>query len=95
MAVRPATAKTNLGALLDVPLKVTVELGRTSLLVAEILTLRTGGVIELEKLEGEPLDIKVGGKLIARGVAVVVNERLAVRVTEILDTSDAALSEAG
>ena len=86
----------NLAALLDVPLKVTVELGRTSLMLAEILRLTSGSVVELEQLENEPLQIKAGGRLIARGVAVVVNGRLAVKITEIVAPVTAqTFSEAG
>jgi flagellar motor switch protein FliN/FliY len=77
----------NLAALLDVPLKVTVELGRTQMALADILALRSGSVIELDRFEGEPVDVKAGGRLIARGVVVVVNGRLGVRLTEIVDAS--------
>ena len=85
-----------LAGLLDVPLKVTVELGKTRLSLAEILRLGSGSVIELDRLEGEPLEIKAGGRLFARGVAVVVNGRLGIRLTEILETTaQDPLSEAG
>lgn len=85
-----------LAALLDVPLKVTVELGKTRMLLSEIMRLGSGSVIELDRFEGEPLDIKAGGRLIARGVVVVVNGHLAVRLTEIIEPSKSqSLSEAG
>jgi flagellar motor switch protein FliN/FliY len=70
--------------ILDVPLKLTVELGRSRLPIHEILELTNGSILALEKLAGEPLDVLVNGKLIARGEAVVVNGNLGVRVTEIV-----------
>ncbi len=82
-----------LAQLLDVPLRVTVELGTARVQVADLLQLRSGSVLELEQLEGEPLMIRAGGKLIARGVAVVTNGRLGIRITEI--ASDVALPRAG
>ena len=75
--------------LLDVPVTVTVELGATRVLIQDILALGNGSVVELDRLAGEPLDIKVNGKLIARGVSVTVNGRLAVRVTEIVGEDEA------
>ncbi len=73
----------NLNLLLDVNLTVTVELSRTKLSIQDILQFGQGSVIELEKPAGEPLDIYVNGKLIARGEAVVVNEKFGVRITDI------------
>ncbi len=74
----------NLDFILDIPLKVTVELGRTKLLVNELLQLGQGSVIELNKLAGEPLEVLVNQKLIAKGEAVVVNEKFGVRITDIM-----------
>ena len=74
----------NIGLLMDVPLKLTVELGRTTKLVKEILALAPGSVVELDKLAGEPVDIVVNNRLIARGEVVVVEENFGVRVTEIV-----------
>lgn len=70
--------------LLDVPLQVTVELGRTNLSVREVLGLGAGSVVELEKLAGEPIDLLVNNRLIARGEVVVIDESFGVRVTEIV-----------
>jgi len=70
--------------LLDVPLEVTVELGRTRMLIQELVQLGQGSVIELEKLAGEPMDILVNNKLIARGEVVVVNEKFGVRLTDTI-----------
>lgn len=73
----------NLNLLLDIPLKVTVELGRTQKQIKEILELSQGSVIELDKLAGEPVDILINNKLIAKGEVVVIDENFGVRVTEI------------
>ena len=74
----------NLDFLLDIPLKVAVELGRTSILIKELLQLGQGSVLELNKLAGEPLEVLVNGKLIARGEVVVVNEKFGIRLTDIV-----------
>lgn len=74
----------NMEFILDIPLEVTVELGRTKLLVHELLKLGQGSVIELTKLAGETLDVLANQKLIARGEAVVVNEKFGVRLTEVV-----------
>lgn len=82
------TDDTNLGLLLDIPLRVTVELGRTQRLVKDILELSQGSIIELDKLAGEPVDILVNNKLIAKGEVVVIDENFGVRVTEIVSQLD-------
>jgi len=78
----------NLDLLLDIPLKVTVELGRTKRTIKDILDLSAGSIIELDKLAGEPVDILVNQKLIARGEVVVIDENFGVRVTDIVSRSD-------
>lgn len=80
----------NIGLILDVPLQVTVELGRTRKLIREILELSPGSVIELDKLAGEPVDILVNGKLIAKGEVVVIDENFGVRVTDIVSQLERA-----
>lgn len=81
----PAAAGTgNIDLIMDVPLQVTVELGRTRKLIREVLDLSPGSVIELDKLAGEPVDILVNGKLIAKGEVVVIDENFGVRVTDIV-----------
>lgn len=80
--------KKNLDFILDIPLQVTVELGRTKLLVKDILQLNQGAVVELTKLAGEPLDIFVNSKLVARGEAVVVNEKFGVRLVDIVSPNE-------
>ncbi len=78
----------NLDLILDIPLKVTVELGRTKMVVNELLNLGQGSVIELQKLAGEPLEVLVNNKLVARGEAVVVNEKFGVRLTDIISQTE-------
>jgi flagellar motor switch protein FliN len=74
----------NLDLIMDIPLKVTVELGRTKMVVHDLLALGQGSVIELNKLAGEPMEVLVNDKLVARGEAVVVNEKFGVRLTDII-----------
>jgi len=83
-AKRPDGTKRDLDFILDIPLDVSAELGRTKLLINELLQLGQGSVIELNKLAGEPLEIYVNGKLVARGEAVVINEKFGVRLTDII-----------
>ncbi|MCB9025958.1 MAG: flagellar motor switch protein FliN [Bdellovibrionaceae bacterium] len=78
----------NLDLILDVPLKVTVELGRSKMVVSELLNLGQGSVVELNKLAGEPMEVLVNEKLVARGEAVVVNEKFGIRLTDILSQSE-------
>lgn len=78
----------NLNLLLDIPLQVTVELGRTKRSVQEILELTSGSIIELDKLAGEPVDILVNNRLIAKGEVVVIEENFGVRLTDIISKSD-------
>lgn len=74
----------NLDFILDIPLKVTVELGRTTVIIKDLLQLGQGSVLELDKLAGEPLEILVNGKLVAKGEVVVVNEKFGIRLTDII-----------
>jgi len=83
-----AQDKKNLDFILDIPLQVTVELGRTKLMVRDILQLNQGAVVELTKLAGEPLDIFVNSKLVARGEAVVVGEKFGVRLVDIVSPNE-------
>ena len=78
----------NLKLILDIPLRVSVELGRTKMPVSELLNLGQGSVIELNKLAGEPMEVLVNDKLIARGEAVVINEKFGVRLTDIISTKE-------
>jgi len=82
------TSSQNLDFLLDVPLEVTAELGRTSLIINKLLQLTQGSVIELDKAAGAPVEIFVNRKLMGKGEVVVVNERFGIRVTEIISQAD-------
>ena len=98
MAEQPQTTTTpasgtdgesaNLDLILDVPLAVSVELGRVRMPVRELLALGAGSVIELAKLAGEPLDVLINGRPVARGEAVMVNEKFGVRLTEIVSPTE-------
>jgi flagellar motor switch protein FliN/FliY len=74
--------------LLDVPLDVSVELGRARVSIQDLLALGPGSVIELDKIAGEPLDILVNDRLVARGEAVVVNDKFGVRITDIVSQAE-------
>ena len=74
----------DLDFILDIPLELSVELGRTRMLVNDLLQLGQGSIVELNKLAGEPLEILINHKLVARGEAVVVNEKFGVRLTDIV-----------
>lgn len=75
----------NIGLIMDVPLEVTVELGRTKKSIAEILDFSPGTIIELNKIAGEPIDVLVNGKFVAKGEVVVIEESFGIRVTEIIN----------
>ena len=77
-------AQENMGLIMDVPLEVTVELGRTKKSIAEILDFAPGTIIELDKIAGEPIDVLVNGKFVAKGEVVVIEENFGIRVTEII-----------
>lgn len=74
----------NIGLVLDLPLRVSAELGRTRIAVRDLLNMGQGSVIELNKLAGEPMEIFVNDKLVAKGEAVVVNEKFGVRLIDII-----------
>jgi len=74
----------NIGLIKDVPLEVTVELGRTKKSIADILDFAPGTIIELDKIAGEPIDVLVNGKFVAKGEVVVIEESFGIRVTEII-----------
>ena len=88
MAGIPDTSHRNLSLIMDIPLRVAVELGRTKMVVNDLLNLGQGSVIELSKLAGEPMEVLVNDKLVARGEAVVVNEKFGVRLTDIISPSE-------
>ena len=83
-APAPSGKPKNLDLILGIPLTLTVELGRSKMLINDLLQLGQGSVIELTKLAGEPLEVLVNQKLVARGEVVVVNEKFGVRLTDIV-----------
>jgi flagellar motor switch protein FliN/FliY len=85
----PAEGQTRrLDMLLDVPLDVSVELGRCRMTIQDLLALGPGAVVELDKVAGEPLDILINDRLVARGEAVVVNDMFGVRITDIVSPQE-------
>ncbi|MFP3154083.1 flagellar motor switch phosphatase FliY [Lachnospiraceae bacterium ZAX-1] len=81
----PFTQKENIGLIMDVPLDVTVELGRTTKSIQEILDFTPGTIIELNKIAGEPIDVLVNGKYVAKGEVVVIEENFGIRITDIIN----------
>lgn len=77
----------NLDAILDIPVKVTVEIGRTQVPVRDLMQYNPGSVVELERLVGEPLDVLINGTLVAHGEVVVVNDKFGVRLTDVVAPS--------
>lgn len=86
--VAPQKELRNLDFLLDVPLQLSVEVGRSKLLIKDLLQVREGSVIELDKLAGEPLDVYVNSRLIARGEAVMVNDKFGLRLTDVVSPAE-------
>jgi len=84
----PADGPQDLDLILDIPVSLTVELGRTRIPIKHILQLAQGSVIELDALAGEPMDVLVNGCLIAQGEVVVVNEKFGIRLTDIVTPSE-------
>lgn len=83
----PEAGGPGLAAMLDIPVRLTVELGRAELTLAEVFALRPRAVIELDRLPGDPVDLLANGRLIARGEILVINEAFALRVTEMVSSS--------
>ncbi|OIP35487.1 MAG: flagellar motor switch protein FliN [Deltaproteobacteria bacterium CG2_30_66_27] len=82
------TGTRDINFLLDIPLVVMIEIGRTKMLIKDLLQLGQGSVIELDKMVGEPMDVFVNGKLIARGEVVVINEKFGIRLTDIVSPAE-------
>jgi flagellar motor switch protein FliN/FliY len=81
-----AAGQTGIDLLMDVPLRISVELGRTRMSVREVLELQSGSVVELDRMAGDAVDILVNDRLMARGEVVVVDDKFGIRVTEIIST---------
>jgi flagellar motor switch protein FliN/FliY len=84
----PAGAPNNIDMILDIPVNLTVELGRTKLAIRSLLQLAQGSVVELDGLAGEPMDVLVNGCLIAQGEVVVVNDKFGIRLTDIISPTE-------
>jgi len=78
----------NLDVVLDIPVNLSMEIGRTRISIRNLLQLNQGSVVELERLAGEPMDVLVNGTLIARGEVVVVNEKFGIRLTDIISPAE-------
>ena len=87
-AAGAAGAGNDIGMILDIPVQLTVELGRTRIPIKNILQLAQGSVVELETIAGEPMDVLVNGYLIAQGEVVVVNDKFGIRLTDIVTPSE-------
>ncbi len=83
-----ASGSVNLDAILDVPVTISMEIGRTKINIRNLLQLNQGSVVELDRLAGEPMDVLVNGTLIAQGEVVVVNEKFGLRLTDIISPSE-------
>lgn len=81
-------ADVNLDVVLDIPVNLSMEIGRTKISIRNLLQLNQGSVVELERLAGEPMDVLVNGTLIARGEVVVVNEKFGIRLTDIISPAE-------
>ncbi len=81
-------SKRDIRFLLDIPLTINVEIGRTRMLINDLLQLGQGSIVELDKLAGEPMEVLVNNKVIARGEVVVVNEKFGIRLTDIVSPTE-------
>jgi len=86
--VAPSTTHNDIDMILDIPVQMTVELGRTKIAIRNLLQLAQGSVVELDGLAGEPMDVLVNGCLIAQGEVVVVNDKFGIRLTDIITPSE-------
>lgn len=82
------SSEVNLDVVLDIPVSISMEIGRTKISIRNLLQLNQGSVVELDRLAGEPMDVLVNGTLIARGEVVVVNEKFGIRLTDIISPAE-------
>lgn len=87
-AKEPVDEELNLDVILDIPVTLSMEIGRTKIPIRNLLQLNQGSVVELDRLAGEPLDVLVNGTLIAHGEVVVVNERFGIRLTDVVSPAE-------
>src|SRR5579863_9797408 len=86
--IEPAKSDVNLEVILDVPVTLSMEVGRTRLPIRSLLQLNQGSVVELDRAAGEPLDVFVNGTLVAHGEVVVVNEKFGIRLTDVISPAE-------
>jgi flagellar motor switch protein FliN/FliY len=86
--IKAASTSPELEVILDIPVSISMEVGRTSITIRNLLQLNQGSVIELDRLAGEPLDVLVNGTLIAHGEVVVVNEKFGIRMTDVISPAE-------
>lgn len=86
--VAPASDDVNMDVILDIPVTISLEIGRTKINIRNLLQLNQGSVVELDRLAGEPLDVLVNGTLIAHGEVVVVNEKYGIRLTDVISPAE-------
>lgn len=91
----PMSDQSGLEILMDVPLEISVELGRVKMIVRDIVELTTGSIVEIDKAAGEPVDVMVNGRLVARGEVVVIEDNFGVRITEILNPNERLMGRLG
>ena len=84
----PAADEANLDVILDIPVTISMEIGRTRISIRNLLQLNQGSVVELDRLAGEPMDVLVNGTLVAHGEVVVVNEKFGIRLTDVISPAD-------
>ena len=84
----PAAAEANLDVILDIPVTISMEIGRTHISIRNLLQLNQGSVVELDRLAGEPMDVLVNGTLVAHGEVVVVNEKFGIRLTDVISPAE-------
>jgi flagellar motor switch protein FliN/FliY len=85
---KPAAEDANLDVILDIPVTISMEIGRAQVSIRNLLQLNQGSVVELDRLAGEPLDVLVNGTLIAHGEVVVVNEKFGIRLTDVISPAE-------
>jgi len=84
----PAAEEENLDVILDIPVTISMEIGRTNISIRNLLQLNQGSVVELDRLAGEPMDVLVNGTLVAHGEVVVVNEKFGIRLTDVISPAE-------
>ena len=83
-----STAESNLDVILDIPVTLPMEVGRTELPIQDLLALNRGSVVELDRIAGEPMDVLINGTLIAHGEVVVINEKFGIRLTDVISPAE-------